>query len=117
MEAFFKPAGNFTPAPADQLNIEIGGLNAGVGYDQVQSGGLIQLAGALDLEFLNGYLPAIGDAFTIISNTATTGSNAISGQFTGLGEGASFTENGITFVISYHGGDGNDVVLRAIGLP
>ncbi len=41
------------------------------------------------------------------------GTDPVVGTFTGRPEGSSFTINGLTYYISYHGGDGNDVVLTA----
>jgi len=41
------------------------------------------------------------------------GNDPIVGTFQNLPEGASFVQNGINYQISYHGGDGNDVVLLA----
>ena len=58
------------------------------------------------------------DLFTIIDND---GIDPIVGEFAGLPEGTMFTEifNSETFVfkITYKGGDGNDVVLRAVPEP
>ncbi len=58
---------------------------------------------------------AFGTNFTIIDNTGTGG---ITGIFNGLPEWASITVGGYSFIITYLGGDGNDIVLmdvRAIG--
>ena len=52
--------------------------------------------------------PAIGDTFTIINND---GSDAVTGTFDGLAQGATITDGNVTFTISYTGGNGNDVVL------
>lgn len=51
---------------------------------------------------------------TLINNT---GANAISGTFVGLAEGASVDIGGKTALISYVGGDGNDVVLQVFAVP
>jgi len=50
----------------------------------------------------------LGNQVTLIDNR---GSNAVSGTFNDLPEGAPLTLNGQEWVISYQGGDGNDVVL------
>ncbi len=39
------------------------------------------------------------------------GTDPVVGTFSGRPEGSSFIANGLTYYISYHGGDGNDVVL------
>ena len=59
-----------------------------------------------------GYVPGPGDTFVIVDNG---GASPVSGQFTGLPEGATLTADGQTFRISYVGGDGNDVTLTRLG--
>ena len=39
------------------------------------------------------------------------------GTFDGLSEGATFVSGGQAFTITYHGGDGNDVVLNVVPEP
>jgi len=56
------------------------------------------------------FTPVTGNTFTIINND---GSDAVSGTFKGLAEGASVTISGVSYTISYQGGTGNDVVLTA----
>jgi autotransporter-associated beta strand protein len=61
-----------------------------------------------------GTLP-FGTFYTLINNTGT---GAVTGTFNGLPERASITVGGYNFILTYAGGDGNDVVLmdaRAIG--
>lgn len=90
-------------------------------YDQVRvgeeytstSGNAVELGSTsqLQLSFLDNWSVKQGDAFTIIDNRSTS---AVSGTFAGLEEGGRIVVNGITFSISYVGGDGNDVVLTAL---
>jgi fibronectin-binding autotransporter adhesin len=92
------------------LALELGGTAAGLS-DQLAVHGSVFLAGAsLDGTLVNGFAPAIGDHITIIDNDGT---DAVNGNFAGLAEGAFVTIGGTAFSISYHGGDGNDVVLTA----
>ena len=65
----------------------------------------------LDLTYLEGGVIKKGDTFTIIDNKTTY---PMSGTFKDLPEGAEITVGGVTFKISYVGGDGNDVVLTAL---
>jgi len=67
----------------------------------------------LQVSLYDGYNIKQGDTFTIIDNQQLA-SQAVSGTFVGLPEGAQFTVNGIVFSISYVGGDGNDVILTAL---
>ncbi|WP_369062448.1 autotransporter-associated beta strand repeat-containing protein [Caulobacter sp. 73W] len=97
------------------LAVEIGGTTAGIGgYDQIDVTGLVTLAGDLDVSFLGGFSPTSG-TFTIINNDGT---DAVSGTFDGLAEGATFDIGATRFTISYVGGvDSNDVVLTASTAP
>jgi autotransporter-associated beta strand protein len=96
-------------------NVDIGGTAAS-SYDQISSGGIINLnsdsgtGATLKIALANGFSPTKGQTFTIIKNT---GSNPTSGTFAGLPEGASFSAAGTDFTISYVGGSGHDVVLTA----
>jgi len=58
---------------------------------------------------------AIGDQFILVSNDAT---DAVISNFNGLPEGKTFTipagQLAGAYSITYHGGDGNDVVLTAV---
>lgn len=81
-------------------------------YDQMDAGyfGVIG-DGRLDLTLLEGGVVKEGDTFTIVNHTA---SGPVQGTFKDLPEGAEITVSGVTFKISYVGGDGNDVVLTAL---
>jgi autotransporter-associated beta strand protein len=52
-------------------------------------------------------LPA-GTVFKVINNTSA---NPITGTFSNLPDGATFTSNGNTYKANYEGGDGNDLTL------
>jgi hypothetical protein len=84
----------------------------GVGvFDSTTYTGIVDLNGAdLSLLLPEAFHPTTGQTFTIIENPPPI---SIAGTFTGLPEGASFASRGVTFTISYAGGDGNDVVLTA----
>ena len=108
-------AGHFVLGSGTHVAIEIGGTTAGVGgYDQLHVNDAITLNGAtLDASLINGFDPETAGAtpLRIIDNL---GGYAVTGTFAGLSEGAAFTISGHRFSISYHGGDGNDVVLTAL---
>ena len=57
-----------------------------------------------------GTIPT-GTTFIIVSNDGTQ--DPVIGTFNGIAEGDSITFNGQTFIVSYVGGDGNDVTLKA----
>ncbi len=75
----------------------------------VNETGTLDLGSApLTLSLATGYTPQAGDSITLISND---GSDAVTGIFAGKAEGSVVMVGGYQFTISYHGGDGNDVVL------
>ena len=56
-------------------------------------------------------VPAVGQSFTIIDNDGT---DPVNGTFRDLPEGSTITVGSSRMTITYHGGDGNDVVLQAV---
>ena len=81
-------------------------------YDQTSVEQSVDLnGGSLDLTYLEGGVIKKGDTFTIIDNKGTI---PVQGTFKDLPEGAEITAGGVTFKISYVGGDGNDIVLTAL---
>jgi autotransporter-associated beta strand protein len=104
----FSSSGNFT--------VELTGPNPGAGgYDQLNVHGTNKLANAT-LTVIPAFTNPVssGQTFTIINNDL---SDAITGTFSGLAEGAGITANGFGFRISYLGGSGNDVVLTLTNVP
>ncbi len=88
----------------------------GLAWSQVKVTGTVTLGdGSANGVFLNpNFQPNVtsvpaGD-IVIIDNDGT---DPVVGTFTGRPEGSHFIVNGLTYYISYHGGDGNDVVLSA----
>lgn len=89
-------------------------------YDQIAVGENYNNGGSAVAIYSNAILNPIlydgwainqGDSFTIIDNLSNT---PVQGTFDGLDEGAQLVVDGITFSITYVGGDGNDVVLTAL---
>ena len=58
-------AENLILGSANVLTVEIGGLTAGNQYDVLNASGSVTLAGTLDVRLINGFAPALGDAFTV----------------------------------------------------
>jgi len=111
--------GNVTFDPGATFNVQLNGLTAGTGYDQLALNGGGNLTG--DLGGNNGSTllvqPGAGmpwaSQFRIIDNNAA---DLITTRFQGLPDGASFTAGGLGMEISYRSGDqGNDVVLTVAG--
>lgn len=100
--------GNYAQSATGNLNIELGGPTPCTQHDQLIVNGAVSLGGALNVNLINSFVPAAGNTFTIIDNDGT---DAVTGTFAGLPEGATFVADGKRFQITYTGGTGNDVVL------
>ncbi len=70
--------GNYTQEAGSTFYAELGGSDPGTGYDQIQVSGKATLAGILQVRLTNGFTPAVGQTFRIV----TAGS--ISGAFTSI---------------------------------
>ncbi len=78
--------GAYTQGANGTMDMEIGGAAAGTGYDRLVVNGTATLGGTLNIAAINGFSPAVGDIFTLISASSFTGNFAtvnISG-FTGV---------------------------------
>ncbi|GAF91955.1 unnamed protein product, partial [marine sediment metagenome] len=104
--------GNLSINSQSTLNI----LLAGVGDPLLDVGGNAALYGALNVDLADGFALNQGDLFTLIDLTDAGGT--VTGTFTGLSEGESVGNfGGLDLLISYAGGDGNDVTLSAVPEP
>lgn len=109
-QAFFRHA---------TLHVDLAGTTPGDGYDQLVLLTALSIDGAptygsvLEVAVAPGFVPALGDVFTIIDNRFT---GPVLGTFgkSNLPEGALLTTGNTTFRISYTGGDGNDVTLTTV---
>jgi len=93
------------------LLIDINGVVADTLHDQLNIIGVIDLSG-VELELIGSYTPMDGDSFVIVHND---GIDMIISTFNGWAEGDTlfnFLGGTLDAVITYVGGDGNDVVIR-----
>jgi hypothetical protein len=97
------------------LQIDRIGMVSPLANSLVKANGTVSLNGAtLNVSLNNNFAPTISQTFTLIDNDGT---DAVSGTFAGLSEGANVTLGGLKFTISYTGGTGNDVTLTRIVSP
>ncbi len=83
-----------------------------VTVDEVIANGVTIASGAMAfIQDIGTSMIPIGSVFTIISNSSTS---PIAGTFANLGDNSSFTLNGNNFLVSYSGGDGNDLTLTVV---
>jgi phage baseplate assembly protein gpV len=79
-------SGNYTQTAAGALNVEIGGPDAGTGYDRLAVGGTATLAGALNIVMVNNYVPDFGTTFHVLTFAGHTGDfDTYNGQNIGNG--------------------------------
>src|SRR5262249_46327506 len=104
--------GTFVQSKTGALTVQMGGTNTTplIGSITTVPTGTVTVHGQLHLT-ISHVTPAVGSTFDILDDGSPS---AIAGIFTGLPEGASIIVNGMTFQISYVGGDGNDVTLTRI---
>src|SRR5262249_15560069 len=98
-------AGGVALASSATFTATLNGTDPG-SYTQVSASGPINLGGST-LNLSLGFAPQVGDAFTLLSSA----SGPISGTFAGLDEGATFTQDGSVFQITYQGGPGGQSVV------
>lgn len=57
--------GNLALGASSRLLLEIGGRTAGIDYDQLAVTGNMDVAGLVEISFVNGFVPRIGDHFEL----------------------------------------------------
>ena len=103
-------AGGCTLSASSTFTATLNGTGSS-SYSQVTASGPVDLGGST-LMLALGFTPQVGDSFTLLT---TSDPGGISGTFAGLAEGATFTEGGFTFQITYQGGPGGkSVVIRRV---
>ena len=90
--------GSYTQSSAGSLTIKVGGPNAGTDFDQLVVGGAATLDGVLTITLINGFTPASGTAYQVLTFASESGAFA-----TLAGDGSLFTA-------AYHS---TDVTLTA----
>jgi autotransporter-associated beta strand protein len=106
--------GDFDLQSGATLRMELGGSQAGTGYDRINVTGGVTLAGELQGSLLNNFTPT-GDIFFLIVNDGIDPTN---GAFSNVAEGGRIMFGGTSMVLTYKANaegnsftDGNDVAL------
>ena len=100
--------GSLTLASGATLPIRIAGVAPGTEHDQVSVTGSVDLGGATLTIDDSGFTADGSESLILIDND---GSDAVTGIFDGLPEGTLITIGGLPLVVTYQGGDGNDVAI------
>jgi hypothetical protein len=94
--------GSYTENASGILDIAIGGMTQGSQYSELSVSGGAALSGTLDVSLLNGFTPAVGETFMILTSTGLSG--MFSDNMIQVGN--------VTFDVEYGpAGYRNDVVL------
>lgn len=96
-------AGNYEQKTGGTLEIELGGGVVATQYDQLQVTGGSTLGGTLRVRLINGYVPASGAAFTVVSSAS------LSSRFGGYD--LPTLPDGLRWKVNYSGGN---VELRVL---
>ena len=68
--------GNWTESPSSSFTVELGGLTPGAQHDRLDVAGTAGIDGALTAVLIAGYTPVAGDAFTVLTFGARSGTFA-----------------------------------------
>jgi len=105
---------SFGASGARVLALDLNGLAAGTGYDQLDVTGTIDLTGAtLILSAGSAFRPLLGSTFVVLANDGT---DPITGTLANLSEGATLDVGTRTYQVSYIGGDGNDLTFKVTSI-
>jgi hypothetical protein len=98
--------GAYTQNPAGALDINIAGTTPGKQFDRLAVTGAASLSGTLNIGLLNGFVPAVGSVFGILT------ASSVSGRFATV-NGASINSSE-HFVVKYNA---NNVTLHVVTGP
>jgi fibronectin-binding autotransporter adhesin len=73
LAGLLKITGTYTQLSTGTLNVAIGGLTSGTQYSKLTISGAASLSGTLTVNMINGFVPAVGKTFTILSAKSITG--------------------------------------------
>ena len=101
-------SGNVSFVSTAAYNVNLNGTMVGSAYDELNVTGTVTIgpSSTLNVTLGAGFTPAVGNTFVIIQS-----SNAISGTFASLPEGAIYVAGGYSFRVSYKN---NEVTLTSV---
>lgn len=75
----------------------------------MNSGGALTLGSGSLISLSLGFTPMLGEQFTVIN--MVDGSTTINGTFADMADASTYTPGGVSYLVAYAGGAGNDLVL------
>lgn len=80
-------SGNYAQSDTSALEIELGGTTAGSEYDQLAVSGNADLDGRLNVSFINGFSPQLGDQFDVMLFGSRSGDfDSLNLPYVGIGK-------------------------------
>jgi autotransporter-associated beta strand protein len=110
-ESTFTTQGALALAGGSKLIYTARGKGRTVSADTVVANG-VTISGATFIARVT--FPAMLQTGTVLTVIENTSASPIAGTFANLPDQSSFTAGGQTFIVSYEGGDGNDLTLTAV---
>ena len=103
---------SYTQSASGSYEVALGGLTAGTQYSQLHVAGAASLAGALNIRFTNGFTPASGNQFTILTAGSVGGTfSAINSPSLPAGLGWSVAYNSTSVVLTVGTASSNSLTL------
>jgi len=107
---------SFVQSSGGAYEVAIGGLTGGTQYSQLAVSGTASLAGALNIRFVNGFTPSLGNSFTILTASSVSGTfSTINSPALPAGLAWSVTNNGTSVVLTAGQGSPASSTLRITG--
>lgn len=88
------------PAGAGTLEMELGGLAPGTEYDRLAVTGTATLGGTLRLTLADGFVPAVGDAFAVVTASPVAGTFAAVEPPDGVTVDVAYTDSTATVMVT-----------------
>jgi hypothetical protein len=95
----FTLASDYAQAPEGALRLDLGGLTPGTEHDQLAVTGTAVLDGTVALGYLGGYVPTVGDTYTLVTAGAVEGLFASVEPTTGLTVELDYTATAVTATV------------------
>jgi RHS repeat-associated protein len=109
--------GKYTQTSAGVLNIEIGGTTIGTQFDQLDIQGSATLDGTLNITLINGFGPAFGQTFPIMSFASSTGAfSTVNGLTVGFQTLFTVNQTATSFVLNSVG-NASDLAFASMTIP
>ena len=91
--------GDYTQSADGILDIELSGTTAGTQYDQLTVTGTASMAGTLNVSLIDGFIPQVGNSFTILSYSMHLGEFPTLNLPEGYQWGYEYTTSGVILTI------------------